>query len=365
MCSDIVIVIPVYYNQFSYFEKISLQQTIKILSNYDMYFVIPHSLEISNDIVQPDIKIISVKDEYMSSIDNYSEMLCTEEFYELFDNYDYMLIAQIDTFIFEDRLQYFCEKKYDYIGAPWPYTVRVYDNKNVYVPDVGNGGLSLRNIKKHIEVLKKGNRRRKGMPEDVFWAIQKCETFKVAPVEVASLFSLELSAEKYYLQNNCILPMGCHAWWKVEYLFWKDKIEKRGYNLPISNKVNEKIYNYKYLFLSKEKTKEIIDEYIMDNEFVYIWGAGMYGEDMGWLLNKIGHDNYSYIDKYKKGYIFGKEIKNSSILNNRKDNSIVIIANKRSYNEIKYEIINNKYNIKSLNYIDILKKLQNISKLLQ
>lgn len=152
MCSDIVIVIPVYYNQFSYFEKISLQQTIKILSNYDMYFVIPHSLEISNDIVQPDIKIISVKDEYMSSIDNYSEMLCTEEFYELFDNYDYMLIAQIDTFIFEDRLQYFCEKKYDYIGAPWPYTVRVYDNKNVYVPDVGNGGLSLRNIKKHIEV---------------------------------------------------------------------------------------------------------------------------------------------------------------------------------------------------------------------
>ena len=143
------------------------------------------------------------------------------------------------------------------------------------------------------------------------------------------------------------------------------EIEKRGYNLPISNKVNEKIYNYKYLFLSKEKTKEIIDEYIMDNEFVYIWGAGMYGEDMGWLLNKIGHDNYSYIDKYKKGYIFGKEIKNSSILNNRKDNSIVIIANKRSYNEIKYEIINNKYNIKILNYIDILKKLQNISKLLQ
>ena len=53
-----------------------------------------------------------------------------------------------------------------------------------------------------------------------FGQFKNVRLFKVAPVEVASLFSLELSAEKYYLQNNCILPngMSCNGG-KYEYLF--------------------------------------------------------------------------------------------------------------------------------------------------
>ena len=37
-----------------------------------------------------------------------------------FLEYQYMLIYQLDAFVFEDKLDYFCELGYDYIGIPVP-----------------------------------------------------------------------------------------------------------------------------------------------------------------------------------------------------------------------------------------------------
>lgn len=359
----VIVVIPVYYNTFSYLEKISLEQTLKVLNKYDKCFVIPEKLEVKNDLIQEHVSIVRVKDEYMNSIDSYSEMLCSEEFYTLFANYDYMLIAQIDVFIFEDKLMQFCRTGYDYIGAPWPGKARMYDGMRAYVVEVGNGGLSLRNIRKHIQVLKSGIKRKKGTPEDVFWAVNNSDTYKVAPVEIARYFSLEGGAEFYYATNNFILPMGCHAWWKVNYIFWKNKIEKLGYKLPILENMNvEKSNNfirYDYLSLSRETTRNIIYEFINKNETIFIWGAGVYGEDLGWLLNKIEMNQYIYIDKYKKGRIMGKIIhKPQYLYQGECDNAVVIIANKYNYSEIEIELKQNNYKGRVLRYADILVELQ-------
>ena len=40
-------------------------------------------------------------------------------FYESFLDFKYVLIHQLDVFIFKDELNYWCNQNYDYIGAPW------------------------------------------------------------------------------------------------------------------------------------------------------------------------------------------------------------------------------------------------------
>ena len=361
---NVIVVIPVYYNNFSYLEKISLEQTIKVLKKYDKCFVIPEKLEVKNDIVREKVDIVRVKNEYMNSIDSYSEMLCSEEFYNLFSSYDYMLIAQIDAFIFADKLMQFCRTGYDYIGAPWPGKARVYDGANVYIAEVGKGGLSLRNIKKHIQVLRSGIKRKKGTPEDVFWAVNNSSIFRVAPVEIAKHFSLERGIEYYYATNNFVLPMGCHAWWKENYVFWKNKIEEYGYKLPdLETKTGDNNFNrYEYLSLSDEVIYNIMSKFISRKETIYIWGAGIYGEDLGWLLNKIGMHQYIYVDTYKKGMIMGKIIQEPhSIYQEERDHIVVIIANKYNSNEIEKELKNNNYQGRVLKYSDILEALQKCS----
>lgn len=359
---NVIVIIPVYYNIFSNLEKISLRQSLKVLKNYDKCFVIPDSLAVDNDLIQNDVSIVKVERRYMDSIDHYSEMLCSEWFYEMFNNYEFMLIAQIDTFIFSDKIDYFCKQNYDYIGAPWPSKARAYVGTEAYLADVGNGGLSLRNINSHIRKLREGIKRKKGIPEDVFWAVNNSPTYKVAPVEIASLFSLEGGAEVYYKINKNILPMGCHAWWRVNYHFWRNIIEKIGYELPEINEVAYRKVNgfegYSYLKLSKEKLSRIILKYTSINDDICIWGAGVYGEDMGWLLNCTGIKNYVYIDKMRKGEVFGKKIFEPDYIFNKKNaNNVVIIANKYNCDEIEAELLQNNYEGKIIRYSDILLSL--------
>ena len=52
---------------------------------------------------------------------SYSDYVLSSEFYDTFKAYDYMLLYQLDAFVFEDRLMEFWELKYDYIGAPSIY----------------------------------------------------------------------------------------------------------------------------------------------------------------------------------------------------------------------------------------------------
>lgn len=44
--------------------------------------------------------------------------MLSAEFYDRFAAYEYVLIYQLDAFVFADRLAEFCQMGYDYIGAP-------------------------------------------------------------------------------------------------------------------------------------------------------------------------------------------------------------------------------------------------------
>ncbi len=148
-----------------------------------------------------------------------------------------MLIVQPDAYIIgdKDKLEYFLNMDYDYIGAPWKDTHRmrklffdlyylrwnrikplfwIFGGKEIGAR-VGNGGLSLRKIGSTIKLLRRYIFYRKiwGANEDVFFANfgNRCgKRYRIAPVDVAERFSLEETAP--YRFDKTDPPFGVHDW---------------------------------------------------------------------------------------------------------------------------------------------------------
>ena len=89
--------------------------------------------------------------------------------------------------------------------------------KDARICYVGNGGLSLRNIPKTIELLNRYEKYRKcwNTGEDCFFAYYGQENdigFRVAPLEAAETFALESNARELITAGK--IPWGVHAWEK-------------------------------------------------------------------------------------------------------------------------------------------------------
>lgn len=65
---------------------------------------------------------------YFKNIFMYSRLLLSEHFYSRFSEYEYMLVVQPDVWILseDDKLDYFMQFAYDYIGAPWKQEEKLY-----------------------------------------------------------------------------------------------------------------------------------------------------------------------------------------------------------------------------------------------
>ena len=145
--TDVIIVIPV-YKEMDAFEIISLRQVLRVLGGYDICLVAPASMDVTAYMKYHLFSVKRFDDSYFTNTNSYSELLLSVDFYRNFSNYEFMLIYQLDGFVFSDRLKEFCRLGYDYIGAPIPYTAWH------HMPSlVGNGGVSLRRISKIIKLL--------------------------------------------------------------------------------------------------------------------------------------------------------------------------------------------------------------------
>ena len=180
---NIAVIIPFYNVTLSSNEIISLTQARRILSNFTIKFISPQKnkplFEIYKSFTKND-DVLFFDDKYFTSKYSYSRLLVNVKFYEYFESFDFILIHQLDAFVFRNCLVNFAELGYDYIGAPWPrWIVKRYaysSNGNL----VGNGGLSLRNVKNTIAVLKKAqshlkiiiNEHSQDFAEDLFF----CDT---------------------------------------------------------------------------------------------------------------------------------------------------------------------------------------------
>ncbi|RHJ79744.1 DUF5672 family protein [Parabacteroides sp. AM08-6] len=262
----IAILIPIYKELLSDNEVLSLSKCLKILYRYKIFLVAPYNLEITEYKTIFDKYNIPVNVKYFDNcffenIEGYNSLMLNISFYTTFSSYEYILIYQLDAYVFSDQLEMWCKEGYDYIGAPW------FDSKTALSAFCGNGGFSLRKVdsfilslssKEHNVLTWKGvltHIRNRGVlhkvvylfyflfggntisghirinkkNEDLFFsslAFKRRNPFRIPTVEKAALFSFEMYPSYLFELTNHNLPFGCHAWDKWEYdIFWKKYIK--------------------------------------------------------------------------------------------------------------------------------------------
>ena len=234
--TKVAVVIPTYKEELDELEKISLAQARKILVNYPFVMVAPEGKNFSY--FAPSDMVVQFPPQFFQSVKTYNQLMMSPKFYEAFTDFDYILIYQLDAFVFHDALEYFCSLGYDYIGAPWP---RVYREPWIKITsNVGNGGFCLRNVKAHYNILKERtdltiqwNARQ--WPEDNFFSHCGKRTdcnFRVAPIDVAYKFSAEFNPPRVIKKNGGKLPFGCHDWRRKDTKFYSKLFQQFGYDFP-------------------------------------------------------------------------------------------------------------------------------------
>ena len=260
-----IIVIPIYKKQPDANEILSLRQCCKILHRYDICLVCPENLNTTPYEKIADKKFIIERfiPSFFKGIDGYNRLMTNMYFYKRFENYDYMLIYQLDAWVFSDKLEEWCQKGYDYVGAPWFENYLAYED-GCALWNCGNGGLSLRKIAKFIEItnpkarvmttsqiLKKYFRNIKTWDRGLGMLLYKnrIKSYSKKAIQIwedayfcnalddtlhklnnptakeAAEFAFDRSPKYLYKLLNNSLPFGCHAWEKYQYKeFWSDFI---------------------------------------------------------------------------------------------------------------------------------------------
>lgn len=255
-----VIVIPVYKTTLSDDERASLARCFSVLKAYPIVYMAPEGLDLTplTDIFPPE-GVERFAATYFSSKISYNALMLSPELYERFLAWDYMLLYQLDAWVFRDDLNEWMEKGYDYIGAPWPiraiYRHPVYrmcsamktrflsadktvDDRHAHRGRVGNGGFSLRRTRTISELLSRHVDRAAYYVErssyaryyeDVFFAVEAPQLepgFKIPSLEEALAFAFDTYPALCYRLNGHKLPFGCHGFNKRKAVsFWKKHLK--------------------------------------------------------------------------------------------------------------------------------------------
>lgn len=331
---QVAVVIPTYKMILSEIEQISLSQVFKVLNGYDIYFVAPEGIEAE---YLKDAWIERFGTAYFEGIAGYNKLMLSSDFYRRFEEYKYILLYQLDAFVFSDILLDFCNMGYDYIGAPWiPGMKRKIEDEYVYT-NVGNGGFSLRNIQSTIRLLDKNREAlsKYSDNEDQFFAFCDSNDFNIAPVSIALNFAFERRVEYCFTLNHGKLPFGCHAWERYDTAFWKPYIEEQGYCIPeeiIRHGKEDMINKDSYVV---ESTIEKFWTYCKkpnigngDNRSIAIFGTGMYGKRVLNILEKSEIPVSCFLDNNveKQNKIIEQHIVQKPQLLENCDNYFTIIA---------------------------------------
>jgi hypothetical protein len=198
--------------------------------------------------------------EWQATYENFARLKILPFLYKRYRQYEYILFYEADAFVFRDELSGWCDKGYDYIGAPW---FEGFGKAELDAPlaGVGNGGFSLRKVDSALRALRSFSyikrprsvlsilqdkrypfkekllrvwhsflnatvRNNTFAPfntysggEDLFWGrfvSKNFKWFRVAPIEEAAHFSFEVHPRRMIEITEGKLPFGCHAWWRYD-----------------------------------------------------------------------------------------------------------------------------------------------------
>jgi len=251
-------------------EIASLKQYRKVLGHYPSYLICPKGLDVSAyKTIFPKIKIDYIPSKWQKTYESFARLKIDPFIYKRYRRYKYVLFYELDAWVFRDELKNWCNKNYDYIGAPWFKETNEEENLEKAFVGVGNGGLSLRKTSSLLKVLnsfsyvytykecfvylnKNKNLSRLSRTvsllknftianntfwlfnnfksgEDVFWGLyisRKFDWFSIPNYNEALKFSFEKRCKESLKHLNGQLPFGCHKWENEnEISFWKDYIK--------------------------------------------------------------------------------------------------------------------------------------------
>lgn len=254
---DVAVIIPLYKTGLTGEENMSLARAFRILGSHPVIGAVPESL--GTDILKekwPAFEFRRFPDSCFTSVSAYNRLVLSEEFYSRFQDFGYILIYQLDAYVFSDELDFWAGKGYDYIGAPWipmkdkyltpagrlwldiSSRLRKSDGRhthNSFLYHVGNGGLSLRRTGRFLELVGKYRDKiqadlsddSKLYPEDLWlhYELKGQDRLSVPSWKEALGFAFEQNPETSFRLNGGRLPFGCHAWYHPDYReFWKTYI---------------------------------------------------------------------------------------------------------------------------------------------
>jgi len=248
----VTVVIPLYTLKLSDIDLLSLRQCFNVLGGHDIAVVKPRSLDITAlpSLLRVDAhyRVEEFDDHYFAGREGYNRLMLSTELYKRFLDSRYIFIHQTDVFVFRDELEQWCQRGYDYIGAPWlPATGDVSGwnvaRRAIYLMrrclgkfkspcdainlkyKVGNGGCSLRHTR-HLHdtslmmsdlLTQAADNSDQGSRnfEDVVWSVrvneQRPDTLRIAPYQEAVRFSIESHPSMAMRLTGGELPMATHA----------------------------------------------------------------------------------------------------------------------------------------------------------
>nr|WP_276373734.1 DUF5672 family protein [Chryseolinea sp. H1M3-3] len=217
---------------------------------YDIYLVVPNGFDCSYYNRFDGVEVRQFPLHFFEGLKGYNALLLSSMFFKEFLLYKYMLIYQLDCFVFRDELTKWCSMNFDYIGAPWLEVSWLYEShkiisknllkkrsalikplvrlkwklKGLNNPEnfrVGNGGLSLRNVKSSYKATKKYKKEilTWAFSEDFFYSFflpLSGDTFVIPSAEQALYFSFDTNPNLCYKRTQFVLPFGCHGWCRTD-----------------------------------------------------------------------------------------------------------------------------------------------------
>lgn len=352
---ECAIVIPCYKVELNKNETIAFRRCLEVLGEFDIYFIAP------NGIYNEYFKMVSGVKYYdkdnFSSRDSYSRFMLKKDLYSDFEQYEYILIYQLDAFVFRNELTKYCKLGYDYIGAPWNVGVALHTPEKSKVVYVGNGGFSLRKVSKFLSWIEK-NEQEINYCFDYFnkaedYIISFIGDMDIPPVDVAEKFAVEMQPKE-----NCErmgeLPFGCHGCAVYDFDWWKEILKKfeecpdpvnRVIDIPGVRYMESAVFDKE---IANSEIEEALGKLRKNNEELYVWGTGFYGMKMLALCKRIGVEISAFVDEKRKGSIQGIPIiklDEYSLIENEKilcvamlrpQNAIGQLMSSTGYKEITY-----------------------------
>jgi hypothetical protein len=261
------VIIPIYRQIPLEFEMISLKQCCKILADYQMIIITYETLNLAEYIKifgeqKIKYKIEYFPEKYFDGIDGYNTLMFSDKFYKRFLDYEYILIYQLDAYVFSPDLDYWLKQSYDYIGGPTFNEIR----HTLKLKWTGhfNGGFCIRRTHTfyHLSSMKliKFNKYSwelslKSKKQKILFIKIYLKSLQKIMNIVLKLLHIEISSEDYVWSNvikqkgeiplfetalnfsfdshpehamelSGKLPFGCHGWdFYYSYKFWKKYIE--------------------------------------------------------------------------------------------------------------------------------------------